>query len=52
MDVKFYVLVTGALIEHAVVENVGDLRDLPWGVHDRHVLLDSQGSLRGLRVRH
>ena len=38
MYVKLDVALIVALLEHAVVEDVCDLGDLPWRVHYRHLL--------------
>lgn len=46
MNMEFNVLFTISFFEHSVVENVGDLRDLTWCVHNRNILLDPQWPLR------
>jgi hypothetical protein len=45
MNVELYVLFAVSFFEHSVVENVSNLRDLPWCVHNRNILLDSQWPL-------
>jgi hypothetical protein len=45
MNVELDILLrVAALLEHPVVEDIRDLRNLPRGMHDRHVLLDPQRS--------
>jgi hypothetical protein len=46
MNMEFNVLFTISFFEHSVVENVGNLRDLTWCVHNRNILLDPQWPLR------
>ena len=42
MNVKLNVLFTISFFEHSVVENVRNLRDLTWSVHNWNILLDPQ----------
>lgn len=44
MDVKLDVLIT-SFLKHAIVEYVRNLRDFTWGVHYRHLLVNTKGSL-------
>lgn len=41
---EFDVLIT-ALLKHSIVENVGDLADFAWRVHNRHLLKNPNRSL-------
>ncbi len=47
MNVEFYILLRIAFLKHPVVKDIRYLRNLAWGMHNRHILLDTQRSLWG-----
>ena len=46
MNVELYILIAVAFLEHSIVEDVGYLGYLSRRVHDWHILLDPEWSLR------